>query len=687
MPCSHPKGSQLSSIIQTASAAEPVALHTFDVFDTLLTRIWLRPADVFLHAELLNAQASWGAGVERWSARRMAAEARIRQTARGGEVTLEQIYAQLAAELGWSAEDARSALATEMECELQASRPIAPMVDRFQSLMRGRSRVACVSDFYASGGFILELLTRSGICIAAADLFVSADVQATKMTGALFHRVSKHYNLQPAEICHTGDHPFSDVWQAERVGIAVQPYLRSAPSAVELALASWGTGTDTPDRLLASAIAGAARRARIDREMQGRNEVLWNIATGIAGPLLFGYVYWVLFRARDLGIRRLYFLARDGQILLQIARQISSRLSLEMDLRYLHASRRAWFLPSAAGGSAAERVNAILSDETICIAELLQSLEITAADVRVPLAAAGFPEEVWATRIEARRLKDVLSKRPFDSLILERATRGLELCMGYLGSQGMLDGVPTAIVDIGWKGRLQTALARMIRGAQASAPISGFYMGLRERPDEAAIGPTYVYFEGPDAGTLNPSLVELFTAADHGSTLGYERLQDGQIHPILAPGQRATQEWGLGALQEGIKAFSANMLDSLGVLDEPPARVSAGLRKSALLTLERLIRRPAAQEAALLGAFPHAAGQFHHDLSELAPRLPMPSLLNALLSPKALDGRTHWPQASIARSTFAPRLAARLWDLRVAGIPRLRKWLRRVSQRGSQAQV
>jgi hypothetical protein len=561
------------------------------------------------------------------------------------------------------------------------------MAARFESLVRSGVRVACVSDFYASGRFILELLTRAGICIKAPDLFVSADVQATKRTGALFHRVSKHYNLQPAEICHTGDHPVSDVRQAKRVGIAVQPYLRSAPSAVELALASWGAGTDTRDRLLASAIGGAARRARIDREMQGRGEVLWNIATGIAGPLLFGYVYWILFRARALGIKRLYFLARDGQILLQIARQISRQLSLELDLRYLHASRRAWFLPSVARGSAAERVNAILTDETVSITELLQSLEIKTADVRIPLTDAGFPEEGWATQIEASRLKDILSTPPFDSLIQERASRGLELCMGYLGHQGMLDGVPGAIVDIGWKGRLQTALARMLRGAQASAAISGFYMGLRERPDEVATGPTFVYFEGPDAGALNPSLVELFTAADHGSTLGYERLQDGQIHPILAPGQRAILDWGLGALQEGINAFSANMLDALAVLDEPPTTVIAGLRKSALLTLERLVRRPSAAEAGLLGAFPHAAGQFHHDLCELAPRLSIPSLLNSLLNPKAFDGRTHWPQASIARSPFAPTLAARLWDVRVAGIPRLRKLFRRRSQLGPQAQV
>jgi hypothetical protein len=132
-------------------------------------------------------------------------------------------------------------------------------------------------------------------------------------------------------------------------------------------------------------------------------------------------------------------------------------------------------------------------------------------------------------------------------------------------------------------------------------------------------------------------------------------------------------------LQEGIAAFAANMLDSLAVLDEQPAKVSAGLRKSAMLTLERLVREPSAQEAALLGAFPHAAGQFHHDLCELAPHIPIPSLLKALLNPKSLHGRTHWPQASVARSRFAPTLATRLWDLRVAGVPQMRKWVRRLS--------
>lgn len=663
---------------------ERVALFTFDVFDTLLTRIWLRPADVFLHIEHLHVRAGWQAGIDRWSARRIAAEARVRDRVRDGEATLEQIYEELALELAWSGDDARRALAIEMECEVQASRPIAPMVRRFDSLVGNRIRVACVSDFYASRSFVRDLLARSGVRIGASDLFVSSDEQVTKRTGALFHRVSKHYGLQPAQICHTGDHPRSDVQQAKNAGVTVQPYLRSAPSATESLLASWGF--ETRDRLIASAIGGAARRARIDREVQGRDDVLWNVATGIAGPLLFGYVYWILFRAQELGIRRLYFLARDGQILLQIARQISGRHAFDLDLRYLHASRRAWFLPSTARGSAEDRANAILSDESVVISDLLHDLEISAADVRQTLETAGFPEEVWARPVQADRLKRVLSEHPFDSLISERASRGLTLCMQYLTDEGMLDGVPGAIVDIGWKGRLQAALARMLSGLNLSKPV-GFYMGLRTRPDKSTIGSAYVYVDGQDAGMLNPSLVEVFSAANHGSTLGYERLRDGRMSPILAGGHEACLEWGLETLTDGINAFCANMIDSLGVLNEEPLRVIGGLRRAALLSMQRLVSRPTPAEAMLLGTFPHAAGQFHQDTCELAPPLPISSLLRAFLNPAALLARTHWPQASIARSTPVPELAARLWELRVEGIPRLKKRLWRMSRFDSRTEV
>jgi len=647
---------------------EPSSLFTFDVFDTLLTRIWLRPIDVFLHMEWLQGGASTD-----FSTRRRAAETRVRNRVADGEATLEQIYDELALDLGWSSEERQRVLSLELQCELLASRPITPMVDRINRLMGGAIPVACVSDFYAPREFIQRLLAQSGVAVSADRVFVSSDEQLTKRSGALFERIRKAHELPAGQICHTGDHPFSDVTQARKAGFKVEPFFESVPSATELSLASWGNST--MERLLASAIAGAARQARMSRTLEGQLGALWSIATGVAGSLLFGYVYWLLNEARSQGIQRLYFLARDGQILLRIAQDIARELRLDFDLRYLYASRRAWFLPSVAGGSNEEHVAAILAEESVSIADVLRYLGISPDEVRSTLTAAGFAEETWSRMMPSAGLRPVLSQPPWDSLIAARAGREHALCLDYLTEQGMLDATPKGIVDVGWKGRLQIALARMLGDAGAVAP-TGFYMGLRQRPDPLISGDSRTYFEGPDSLALNPSLVELFSAADHGTTLGYEKQSDCSVRPVLADSPRASIEWGLETLQDGVSAFTASLLGSLPLFDEHPDVLSSGMRKAALLAASRLMRRPSPREADVLGSFPHAAGQFHSELAPLAPRVPLRHLMSGLLFPDTLTRRTHWPQATIVRSTQATRLAIRLWETRVEELPRMKKSIR-----------
>jgi sulfur carrier protein ThiS len=567
----------------------------------------------------------------------------------------------------------------------------------------GGCQVAVISDFYVPGDFVATVLNGVGIAVEPSNVFVSCNEQATKKSGALFGVVSQRYHLPTSQMCHTGDHPVSDDAQARRAGLMVRPYMRSAPTPAEITLADSVDGVpgrrspasalansadDAPGRLIASALAGAARRARLDRELDGRADDLWSIATAIAGPLLFGYVYWLLSQARQSGIRRLYFLARDGQILLRIAQLIDAQLGTGLDLRYLHASRRAWFLPSAALGSAQNRAAAVLADPTVSISDLLETLGVEDSEVAASLEAAGFPRHSWREQVGADGLRKVICEAPFNRLIAERAVRERELCVGYLTQQGLFEGVSSAIVDIGWKGRLQSALARLCLAQGAPLP-TGFYLALRQRPSAELIGATHVYMEGVDALALNPTLVELFSAADHGSTLGYTRSsENGIVHPVLAAGHQGALDWGIPAFQEGVLSFSLNMLDAMEMFDGTPlvaamldeTSLVAAMRKSSVRVMRRLVRNPSAAEAALLGSFPHAAGQFHGDQSELAPRLPLPLMLRGLLRPAALDNRTHWQQASIARSSPSPKLALRLWGARVEGVPRMKRWFRSAGQ-------
>jgi glycosyltransferase involved in cell wall biosynthesis len=52
--------------------------------------------------------------------------------------------------------------------------------------------------------------------------------------------------------------------------------------------------------------------------------------------VLVSYVLWVMRRAEAIGLRHLYCLSRDGHILLDIVRLLADKLSINLQLRYLH---------------------------------------------------------------------------------------------------------------------------------------------------------------------------------------------------------------------------------------------------------------------------------------------------------------------------------------------------------------
>ena len=69
------------------------------------------------------------------------------------------------------------------------------------------------------------------------------------------------------------------------------------------------------------------------------------VAGLVLAPALGGFTQWLLAWAKGRGIKRLYFLARDGYCFLRAARSLSAALGLGLDCRYLCCSRQALRLP------------------------------------------------------------------------------------------------------------------------------------------------------------------------------------------------------------------------------------------------------------------------------------------------------------------------------------------------------
>ena len=62
-------------------------------------------------------------------------------------------------------------------------------------------------------------------------------------------------------------------------------------------------------------------------------------AYAVFGPVLCGFVIWVLKEAQRRGIRTLYFLSRDGWMMAEAAKRLCGALGVRMEIRYLYCSR------------------------------------------------------------------------------------------------------------------------------------------------------------------------------------------------------------------------------------------------------------------------------------------------------------------------------------------------------------
>src|SRR5215469_9938574 len=104
------------------------------------------------------------------------------------------------------------------------------------------------------------------------------------------------------------------------------------------------------DPLLPGLLAGCSRLARLDGAGKtAQHQRLREIAAHTAGPFLSGFVLWVLQTAKAKGLKRLYFISRDGFILLKVAKELARSVDPSIELRYLYGSRQSWHFPASRG--------------------------------------------------------------------------------------------------------------------------------------------------------------------------------------------------------------------------------------------------------------------------------------------------------------------------------------------------
>lgn len=337
---------------------------SFDVFDSLIERPFLRPWDTFeFLSSIYNKRKKTNKYINfahyRVSAEINALKRKKAKYPSYSAVNLEEIYAELVA-LGLLApEDAIEFLNLEIKLEKRfcTARHIGKYL--FDFARRCGKRIVCISDMYLSSEVIRGILEENGF-LGIDSVFVSADERVCKSDGRLFKRAYLKLGVAPNQICHIGDNYKTDILMAQSLGMKAI-HITSASDIFMGKNSTFYSGQSfgaifgdefdafgPMDYLGTRCLMGVAAKKVFNNPFEIFNcESDFDSNPSILGYYVLGtYVFsianWLLIEARKQGYETIHFLARDGLVIKQ-AYDILAKNSKQPAPKsnYLHVSRKA----------------------------------------------------------------------------------------------------------------------------------------------------------------------------------------------------------------------------------------------------------------------------------------------------------------------------------------------------------
>ena len=315
-----PEGAEPEEPEKLIERLERYDIISFDIFDTLLLRPFSDPTELFY---LLDIRFSY---IDLCRIRREA-EAAVRKKsgrAYSGEVSLSEIWAELERVTGIPAEEG-------MEAELELERKYCTANPYFlpilEALRKRKKKIVVTSDMYLGRDFLKKLLEEKGLG-AFDGYYVSSEHRASKHEGGLYRIVREETGGQDsaAGYVHVGDNVHSDIRMAGKAGFAALLYPNPQKSG-------------NPYRPMdMSPMTGAMYRGivniRFHAERKKYNS-FYKYGYIYGGILALGYCQFIHRYVKERKIDRIWFLARDGEIL----KKVYDLLYPEEDTAYVLWSR------------------------------------------------------------------------------------------------------------------------------------------------------------------------------------------------------------------------------------------------------------------------------------------------------------------------------------------------------------
>lgn len=429
--------------------------HSYDIFDTCLSRLCGDSKDVFvLMAQRIFGESCTDTLVNDY--RYMRVNAEIEATiSHKAYTTLTDIYEQLdfTTYTGLSKEQL---IALELSIEELNLRPIKSTLDEIVKIHNDGGRIIYISDMYLPSEFLKGILEKFGFWKERDSIYVSCEIGCTKNSGALFDYVKERENLNIKKWVHHGDNLISDIKVPKKKGIETKQIVGHYTKIQNVIRNLGQSATSNISHLF----SGLLRSVYLENGQNAMNL----FAIDLIAPVYVPFVYNVLKDAQKRKIKRLYFLSRDGYIFYKIA-EVFKALFPDVDINYLYVSRKSLYLPSIFEINKDTLNSLIINTTHSNFNEHVDNLQVE------------FDEHFFKELSKGNDPIDViLHNKKYIKLIENRIAEQKKLVIQYFEQEGLASyNQDTAIVDLRGTRRCQKCISDILKSF-GYKEVYGYYL-------------------------------------------------------------------------------------------------------------------------------------------------------------------------------------------------------------------
>ncbi|WP_409439971.1 HAD family hydrolase [Psychromonas sp. GE-S-Ul-11] len=595
---------------------------SFDIFDTVIVRKVLDPADIFTIVENLYIK-KYGELSFKFKKVRTKAEPEATKIATKisgvQSLNLDEIYHHIQTTQNLDNEITERLKTLEIEIEQKFCIRNEYMYKFYQYCIDNGKKVIFTSDMYLPESVITKILHDNGYT-TFNKLYLSSTIRKSKSKGTLFNHILNELACPPSSILHVGDYFYADIINAMKKGI--KTYYYEKPSEYAFQRPEFKILKELYNKNLSidESIYFATVINKVFTRRGNNNVNLWyDFGYIYCGIIYLGFIRWLTNKLVEQQVEKAFFLARDGYMMHKVYNLMNQGQAVPPS-QYMYASRRAINIPTICDNIDESSLKLLCNIfPNLSVRHYLDRVDINSDQHIAKIKAAGFIDKNDKIVSPSDQKKLATLFQLLTKEVCEVSANERENLTSYLQQIDFLRAGKIAIVDIGWQGTMQNSIDKLSRILNKKLDVEGYYLGTFDTAKR------YVSKGLPMSGYIcnfsQPQknydvviscvhLFEFIFSAPHGSVINFKSDKEG-ITPVCEEhisSHRTTEI--INEFQEGtldfIKDFMKTESDCWKMEISPETSINP---------ISRLLTTPTYEESVQFGNLTHSeyVGNYNYE--------------------------------------------------------------------------